>query len=738
MKQVAQNYSSGELRLEEVPVPVCKAGSVLVRASYSLVSTGTELMKVAQARMSLMAKARARPDKVRQVINNVRQKGLVETYRLVHERLNALTPIGYSLAGVVEEVGRDVDEFAVGDRVACGGEGVACHGEFVSVPRNLCVRVPEGVDLADAAYTTCGAIAMQGVRQGELRLGETVVVIGLGLIGLLGVQILKAAGCRVIAIDVDPARVPLAKACGAEIAMTRHDPALPDAIAEFTGGFGADAAYIAASAKSSDPMEFAAEVLRDRGKVIIVGMVNIEADWRACYGKELSIVLSRSYGPGRYDRNYEQKGIDYPVGYVRWTEGRNMEEFLRLLQSGSVQPSLLGQKIFPFDQAAEVYDQLHAAPNAHPIGILFKYPAADSPGTADRTQRKVLLRDGSAGHAGNGSTTGIGMIGAGNFATGTLIPALKHTPNVRLLGICSAGGLSAKSVASRHGFDYCASDYQALLSDPNIHAVVVATRHDTHAQITVEALDAGKHVFVEKPLALTAEQLGQIVDAQARSGRVVMAGFNRRHSPLSIAARDFFAGRSSPIEVVCRVNAGPLKADSWYKDADEGGWRILSEGCHFIDLIQFLCGCPVERVSGAIIRGDIPGRQNDNCMVTLHMQDGSLGSLIYVANGDPSFEKERIEVFGQGRTAVIENWRCVRLSAAGKVRTLGAKGTGKGHEQELAAFARAIGAAAPDGAFQDAVSTTLASLAVVESIATGRPVAVAQCAQQPASGGPGQ
>jgi predicted dehydrogenase/threonine dehydrogenase-like Zn-dependent dehydrogenase len=710
MRQIVQNYNTGELRLEDVPVPVCRTGGVVVRTAYSLISAGTERMKVEQARMSLLAKARARPDKVRQVIQSVKQVGLAETINKVRERLDSLTPLGYSLAGVVEEVGGGIDEFAVGDRVACAGEGIACHAEFVSVPRNLCVRVSDGVDLKDAAFATVGAIAMNGVRQAGVTLGDSVLVIGLGLVGLLGVQILKAAGCRVIGIDTDPAKLDLARQCGADLALARGDEALEQQIRDYTGGLGVDAAYIAASTKSADPMTLAGEVVRDRGKVIIVGMVNVEADWQTYYMKELSVVMARSYGPGRYDRTYEQKGIDYPVGYVRWTERRNLEEFVRLLSTGQIQPSRMAPAVFKIDEAPAVYQQLHAGSANGAVAMLFEYPA-DAP-----VQRRVALPKAGA----NGKVVGpvgIGMIGAGNFTTGTLIPALKRADGVRLRAICSAGGLSARSAAGRHGFEYCASDYHELLADPEIHAIVIATHHDTHARFAAEAMRAGKHVFVEKPLALTREQLDEVVAAQAETGRILMVGYNRRFSPLSIAVRDFFAGRSSPIEVVCRVNAGALKADSWYQDAEEGGWRIISEGCHFVDLISFICGSRPARVYAEMIGGDVAGAQNDNCCVTLKMEDGSIGTLIYVANGDPCFEKERIEVFGQGRTAVIENWHVARLIAKGRTRKVRPGRTGKGHGNELPAFVSAI--ANPRQArlrFDDAVATTQTSLAVVDSL----------------------
>jgi len=709
LKQVVQNYNTGELRVEDVPVPVCKSGGVLVRTAYSLISAGTERMKVDQARMSLIAKARARPDKVKQVIQSIKQVGLAETMNKVRERLDALTPLGYSLAGVVVDVGRDIDDFAIGDRVACAGEGIACHAEFVSVPHNLCVHVPDNVELKDAAFATCGAIAMNGVRQAGVSLGDTVLVIGLGLIGLLGVQILKAAGCRVIGVDLDPAKLELAKQCGADLTLSRSNDAIENSIYEATDGIGADAAYIAASTKSSAPMKLAGDVVRDRGKVVIVGMVPIEADWQTYYHKELSVLLARSYGPGRYDRNYEMKGIDYTVGYVRWTQRRNLEEFARLIGDGRIQPSRMLPHVHKFDLAPEVYKQLHEGSSGD-VAMLFEYPA-DAP-----IERKVLVPK-VAAKATGGGPVGVGFIGAGNFTTATLIPAIKHSGLARMKAICSAGGLTARSAAGRHGFEYCASDYKELLADKDIHAVVIATHHDTHARFAAEALRAGKHVFVEKPLAMNREQLDDIIQAQSETGRIVMTGFNRRFSPMSVAIREFFHGRTSPIEVVCRVNAGAIKADSWYQDAEEGGWRILSEGCHFIDLIQFLCGSKPADVFAEIIGGTRPGGQNDNCAVTIKMEDGSLGTLVYVANGDPGYEKERVEVFGQGRTAVIENWQVAKLFANNRHRKVRPAGTGKGHAPEMVAFLEAVRNPAAAGPwFNEAIDTTLTTFAILESI----------------------
>ncbi|MBL8878182.1 MAG: bi-domain-containing oxidoreductase [Phycisphaerales bacterium] len=722
MKQIVQNYQSGELRVEDVPAPICRAGGVLVRTAYSLVSVGTERMKVTQARMNLLAKARARPDKVRQVLQNVRHNGLFETVRKVRERLDTLTPLGYSLAGVVEQVGAGVDEFRVGDRVACAGEGIACHAEFVSVPRNLCVTVPDGVDLRDAAFATVGAIAMNGVRQAGVSLGDTVIVLGLGLVGLIGVQLLKAAGCRVIGIDLDSEKLRLAKACGADLALSRSDEALEQTVLGATGGVGADASYIAASAASSDPMELSGRIVRDRGRVVIVGMVKLAADWQVYYHKELSVVMSRSYGPGRYDSTYELKGVDYPIGYVRWTQRRNLEEFVRLVGAGAVQPSRLSPQAFPLEQAPEVYQRVHDAPGQHSAGILFSYPPdasiARTVKVAANASRKQSLRV--------NRTVRVALIGAGNFSTGTLIPALKATGVAELHSVCSAGGLSARSVAGRHGFDEASSDFAAVLADDMVDAVIIATRHDTHARFASDALRAGKHVFVEKPLAMDIDQLSQIDAARRESNRVVMPGFNRRFSKLSRELRNAFATRTEPIEIICRVNAGALAAESWYNDDDQAGWRIVSEGCHFIDLMRVICGQPVLRVSATLTGGTARGGQKDNCVATLDFADGSVGVLIYVGNGDAAFDKERIEVFGQGRAAVIDNWKHAEIWTGGKRRRIAPDSSAKGHHNEIAAFIDAArGGADSPLPWDEAVNTTLTTFAILESIGSGGAVEVA-------------
>lgn len=712
MKQIVQNYRTGDLWLEDVPTPISRTGGVLVRNEYSVVSTGTERMKINQARMSLIEKAKQRPDKVKQVIQSVKQVGLVETYNKVQERLDSLTSLGYSSAGRVVEVGDGIDNIAVGDRVACAGENIACHAEYIFVPKNLFAKIPEDVDSKEAAFSTVGAIAINGVRQAKVSLGDTVLVIGLGLVGLLGVQILNAAGCRVIGIDLDESKLVMARACGAEATFKSTDPFLKKSVQHLTGDRGVDCVYIAASTSKSDPMDLAGELARDRGSVVVVGMVPVEADWRVYYAKELSIVMARSYGPGRYDRNYEIKGIDYPVGYVPWTERRNLEEFLRLISAKKISPLILEPKEYLLEKAPQAYKELHEQPGKHAAGILFRYPLAAKP------ERKVILAGPNRSLNGiDKESVGIGVIGAGNFATGTLIPMLKKTGNVDLRAICSAGGLSAKSAANRHGFNYATSELDNVLADDTVDAVVIATRHNTHAAFATKALQSGKHVFVEKPLGLNHDEVKSLMKAQRHSGKILMPGFNRRFSPLAVGTRAFFSEQAGPVEIVCRVNAGPIGIDSWYQDPDEGGWRIVSEGCHFIDLIAYLGGGLPKAVSAVMIGGQVDGGQNDSCIVTIELDNDSIGSLIYIANGDPYFEKERIEVFGQERAAVIDNWQEALLSANGRHTKIKANGTGKGHGMEMNAFVKAVkdGVASPISA-ESAIRTTLTTLKIQESL----------------------
>jgi predicted dehydrogenase len=654
MEQVVQHVRSRRLELAEVPEPGVRAGGVLVRNAASLISAGTEKMITDFAGKSMLGKARERPDLVRQVLDKVKKNGIAPTLQTVLSRLDQPIALGYSCAGVVEAVGSGAGEFAVGDRVACAGMGYASHAEVVYVPRNLTVAVPPAVSLEDAAYVTVGAIALQGVRVAEVRLGEAVAVIGLGLLGQLAVQILRAAGCRVIGIDLDPAKVALALELGAEAAVARGDDVLA-AVAAFSGGRGADAVVITAATSSNDPVELAGEIARDRAVVSMVGATGMELPRKPYYEKELQLRLSRSYGPGRYDPEYEEKGRDDPAGYVRWTERRNMEEFIRLVASGQVTPSRLTTHRFPIGQAEDAYQVIQGKSGEAFAGVLLTYPERSAP-----PRRRVEL----AARALPQGTLGVGFVGAGNFARSVLLPRFSKLPGSALVGVSTATGMNAKAVGDRFGFGYATTDTSAQLADGSSAAVVIATRHSSHARLAAQALRAGKAVFVEKPLALNEAELGEVLAAQAESGGVLAVGFNRRFSPLAAELKGAFAP-GIPLALNYRINAGAIPRESWIHDPGDGGGRIIGEVCHFVDLCQYLTGDdPVEVFAHAL--GGAEGGLHDTVSISLRFAGGSIASLAYYATGDGSFAKERLEVFGGGALGVLDDFRELTLSRGGK------------------------------------------------------------------------
>jgi predicted dehydrogenase/threonine dehydrogenase-like Zn-dependent dehydrogenase len=647
------------------------------------------------------------------VVDKVRKDGLGPTVQTVLARLEQPIALGYSCAGVVEAVGRGAEEFAAGDRVACAGMGYASHADVVFVPRNLTVPVPPGVSLEDAAYVTVGAIALQGVRVAEVRLGEAVAVIGLGLLGQLAVQILRSAGCRVIGIDLDPAKVALALELGAEAAVVRTAD-VHGAVQAFTGGRGADAVLIAAATSSSDPVELAGEIARDRAIVSMVGATGMEVPRKPYYEKELQLRLSRSYGPGRYDPQYEEKGHDYPAGYVRWTERRNLEEFLRLVATGQVTPSKLTTHRFAIDRAEDAYALIQGDTGEAFTGVLLTYP--------ERTREPVRRVALSAAPVKSGSI-GIGFVGAGNFAQAVLLPRFHKLAGAELVGVATAGGTSAKSVGTRFGFRYGTTDSAALLADPAVHAVVIATRHASHPRLAAQALRAGKAVFVEKPLALDEEGVQEVLAAQAESGAVLAVGFNRRFSALAAEVKGAFAP-GLPLAIAYRVNAGFIPRESWIHDPDEGGGRIIGEVCHFVDLCQFLTGDePVEAFAHAV--GGPEGGMHDTVAITLRFAKGSVATISYYATGDKSFPKERVEVFGGGALAVLDDFREVVVSRGGKRKRTRRASQDKGFDQEVAAFARAVREGGePPIPLRSLVATSRATFAIEESLRTGAPVPI--------------
>src|SRR5690625_1158893 len=710
MKQVLQHVRSRTLEVADVPEPYGKSGGVVVRNAVSLISAGTERMMIDFAMQSMLGKARKRPDLVRQVLNKVRNDGLKPTVDAVLSRLDQPLPLGYSCAGVVEHVGRGAGEFAEGDRVACAGAGYASHAHKVFVPKNLTVAIPDSVSFEDASYVTLGAIAMHGVRTAGVRLGAAVAVIGRGLLGQITVQILKASGCRVIGIDLAPTKVDLARTMGADAAVVRSDGVI-DAVEGFTGGVGVDAVVVTAAADTNDPTELAGEICRDRGIVSMVGAVRMDVPRRIYYEKELQLRLSRSYGPGRYDPEYEEKGHDYPVGYVRWTERRNMEEFLRLVSTGQVTPSRLTTHRFEIEEAERAYEIVTGVDQEPFLGILLMYgdPAELEP------VRRIELRPRSAA----AGKVRLGFIGAGNFARTVLLPRFKASADAELVGVSTATGMNAKATGEKYDFSYCTTDTEQLLDDESIDAVVIATRHGSHAKFTADALRAGKAVFVEKPLAIDEDGLRQVTDAQEASGGLLTVGFNRRFSPLTESMKAFFPV-DQPLAIQYRINAGPIPSDVWVHDPKDGGGRIIGEVCHFIDFITYLTDDELEEVFARGLGGPTAGLR-DTVTITLRYRNGSIAIINYFSTGDPSIPKEAVEVYGGNGIAILDDFRRLTLTRGGKRRRRRHFSVQKGFDQEIAAFLKAVRTGGkPPIPFISILSTTRATFAIEESLSTGR------------------
>jgi predicted dehydrogenase/threonine dehydrogenase-like Zn-dependent dehydrogenase len=702
MKQVIQNFRSGVLKVDDVPETMVKRGGVLVRNVASLISAGTEKMAVDLAQRSLVGKAKERPDLVKQVLSKLRRDGLMSTLNTVKARLDAPLALGYSCAGKVCEVGQGAEEFQVGDRVACAGMNYASHAETVFVPKNLTVKMPDEVSFDEAACVTLGAIALQGVRTAEVKLGDAVAVIGLGLLGQLTVQILKAAGCRVLGIDLDTNKLALTAQLGADATVLRSDD-VELVVTQFSGGYGVDAVIITAAANTNDPLELAGVIARDRAIVSMVGAVKLEVPRKVYYEKELQLRLSRSYGPGRYDTQYEEQGVDYPIGYVRWTERRNMQEFLRLVATKAVKLEPLITHRFPIAQAEQAYDIITGKTPQPYMGILLTYAESAPPST-----RLITLKQ----TARQAAPVRLGMIGAGNFAKSILLPRLAKAEGVVLAGLATATGRNAKALGEQYGFGFCTTDYRELLDRAEINTVLIATRHDTHAKITAEALRAGKTVYVEKPLAISEDGLQEIAEAVAQSGEQLLVGFNRRYATLSSALKQHFEN-TGPLAITYRVNAGTVPKESWIQN-EEGGGRILGEVCHFVDYLQFLTGAePAEVFAYAV--------SADTLSIVMKLRDGSVGNINYFATGDRSFPKERIEVYGGGRVAVLDDFRILESWCDGKRKMTKRLAQDKGFDQELAAFVAAAraGSAMPI-AWRSLYLTTRTTLKIEAALHSGQ------------------
>jgi len=710
MKQVTQNFKTGELYVDNVPMPGLSEGLVLVENKYSVISAGTERGTVKVAQSSLLGKAKQRPDLVAQVLQNYRKEGLRATINKIQTKLDTLKALGYSTSGVVMASMDKNSLFKPGDRVACAGQDYASHAEIVSVPQNLVAKIPDNVSFEEAAFTTLGSIALQGVRQADPRIGEKICVIGLGLLGQITCQLLRANGCDVFGVDLNESLVQLATESSAHSALNRSDPNLIQACENFTAGNGFDSVIITAAAPTNDPIELSAEILRKKGKVIVVGAVKMDISRDPhFYRKELDLRMSCSYGPGRYDLNYEENGIDYPFGYVRWTEQRNMEAFLMLLSRNAIDIKPLITHVFDIEVAEEAYDIVLGKANVFHLGILLRY-------NPDDRKANTLFQFNNLPV----SSVNVGFIGAGSFAQSYLIPAVKEW-GASLDGVVTANGMSSKNVLTKFNFNFCSSDSNDILKNEKINTIFIATPHSIHAELVIKGLKADKNVYVEKPLAINEIQLEEVIKAKTESSKALMIGFNRRFAPVSVALKTQFKNSSEPMVVNIRVNAGFIPKEHWTQQPEVGAGRIIGEVCHFIDLMQYFTGSePVKVFAESISTSNSKLIPEDNVAIAVKFSDGSIGNLTYHANGDKALPKERIEVSSAGTIGIINDFRDGQFYRDGK--TIKLKSSGKGHKEEVDLFLDAIknGKDSPID-FRSICLTTLTTFKILDSLFTGMP-----------------
>ena len=757
MKQLTQKLKDGKMEILDVPPPVLEKGMILVRNYYSLISAGTEASSVSAARKSLIGKAKERPQQVKQVIDLLKQQGPLQTYRTVMKKLDAYSPLGYSSAGEVIDVAPDVKGFSAGDLVACGGGGYASHAEVVAIPHNLCVKLPTkqitdaGYQISDeaiqtimkrAAYNTLGAIALQGVRQADLKIGEACAVIGLGLIGQLTCNMLRAGGIKVIGIDINPKMVDLAREHCADMAFIREDPGLEEKIHDFTDGIGADVVIITAATSDLDPINFAGMISRKKGRVVVVGDVPTGFDRENYYRKELELRMSCSYGPGRYDLQYEEKGIDYPAGYVRWTENRNMQAFQELVHSGKINIDYLTTHVFKLDDAPKAYDMIMEKKEPF-IGILIEYDIDKK-----IESKKIYISKKSEVRMQKLDNVGIGFIGAGSYAMGQLLPNIPKDKDIVLKGVLTSSGTSSRTVAEKYGFEFCTSDKDDIFSNSEINTVFIATRHNTHAGYVKLALESGKNVYVEKPLCVTESELAQILETvSGRSGEtgnrgsgetehsnvaeslglpvspspLLMLGFNRRFSPLTELLKEKIG--EGPMAMTYRVNAGPIPPDSWVQDKEIGGGRIIGEVCHFVHYLTFINGSLPESVYATALPD--PHNLEDTVNINLSFKNGSIGTISYFANGSKLLFKEYIEIYRAGITGVIRDFKELEIYGDGKPFKKNLLSQDKGQKTMLKFFIDAIKNGKPSPiSFEEIYYATLTTFKIIESLRSRRAVAI--------------
>jgi len=715
MKQLLQHIKNGKTVIEDVPIPTPREGMALVRVSASLVSAGTERMVVEFAEKSYLGKARSRPDLAKQTLDKAKREGILPTVQAVFNRLDQPMALGYSSAGTIVALGKNMQGFKVGQRVACAGGGFAVHAEYNIVPRNLLTPLPKNVDFESGAFTTLGAIALHGFRLAKPQIGENVAVIGLGLLGLLTIQLASAAGCNVLGIDLDPERIKIASALGLE-AVTRQNAESASAARFATVNRGFDSIIICADTKSNDPIELAGVIARDRAKVVATGAVGLNFPRKVYYEKEISFINSRSYGPGRYDANYEENGNDYPIGYIRWTEGRNFQAMVDLMAGGKLKVESLISHRFPIEDGVQAYEVITGKKKVPFLGVLLTYPE-------QKTKEERNVEFPSAVHRPS-STVKLGVLGAGLYANATLLPVLKNNRDFELVGIASSGGLHAQHSGKKFGFQYATSSEDEIINDPNINTAAILTRHDTHSDLVVKALKAGKHVFVEKPLAINSKQLSAISKQLEKTDNcLLLTGFNRRFAPLIQNLKSQILNRSEPLHAYYRVNAGYIPLNHWTQDPAIGGGRIIGEACHFIDLITFLVGAPPISVNAHALPDNGKYRE-DNVSMTFTFPDGSIGMVDYLANGDKSMPKERLEVFCEGMVAVLDDYVSLTTVKNGKRKvTSGAQD--KGWKAEMSAFAESIrGGGEPPIPYEQLIGVTQSTFAAVESLRTQSTVKV--------------
>lgn len=704
MKQLIQNIKNGKTTIEDVPVPTPRDGQALVKISASLVSAGTERMVVEFAEKSLVGKARSRPDLVKQVLDKAKREGITPTLQAALNRLDQPMALGYASAGTIVALGKNMLGFKVGQRVACAGFGFATHAEYNVVPKNLLTPLPKNVDFESAAFTTLGAIALHGFRLAQTQLGENVAVIGLGLLGLLTTQIANAAGCNVLGIDVDPERVKLASSLGLQ-AVTR--PEAEASASAFSSNRGFDAVIICADTSSNDPIELAGFISRDRGRVVATGAVGLSIPRKIYYEKEIAFINSRSYGPGRYDSDYEENGADYPLGYVRWTEGRNFQAIVDLMASEKLKVAPLISHRFPIERGVQAYEVITGKKKEPFLGVLLKYSGSE------KTETKI---DFASAIRRPLSTVKLGVLGAGLHANFTLLPIIKNNKDFELVGIASAGGFHAQDSGKKFGFHYATSLDDEIINDKNINTVAILTRHDSHADLVIKALKAGKHVFVEKPLALDNKQLTAVTKVLSTTDQQLLTiGFNRRFSPHAQSLHTALNHRKEPLYAHYRINAGYITSYYWTQDPNIGGGRIIGEACHFIDLITYLVGAPPVSVNAVALPNN--GKySDDNVSMTFTFADGSVGVVDYLANGDKSLPKERLEVFCEGMVAVLDDYVSLTMTKDGKKKEERIA-QDKGWKNEMSTFAKAIKEGKePPIPYEHLIGVTKASFATVESM----------------------